>query len=127
MTDTAPVVQQRAGDELCRSRGDLLRQPGELALRPGTHIELPPAGLYLIGGCGQSAGIVARLTIHTTQDEHPGHGDDHGARPFGADPRVWLTNYDRVRALALPIRSPTGQEQRISPGRSVVQQRPPEP
>jgi hypothetical protein len=44
MADTARVVQQRAGDELRRSSGDLLRQPGELSLRPGTHIELPPAG-----------------------------------------------------------------------------------
>jgi len=44
VTDTVRVVQQRAGDELRRGRSDLLRQPGELALRPGTHIELPPAG-----------------------------------------------------------------------------------
>ena len=43
MTDTAWVVQQRAGDELRRSSGNLLRQPRELTLRPGTHIELPPA------------------------------------------------------------------------------------
>jgi hypothetical protein len=42
MADTARVVQQRAGDELRRSNGGLLRQPGELSLRPGTHIELPP-------------------------------------------------------------------------------------
>ena len=44
VTDTVRVVQQRAGDELHRGSGDPLRQPGELALRPGTHIELPPAG-----------------------------------------------------------------------------------
>ena len=35
VADTARVVQQRAGDELCRGRGDLLWQPGDLALRPG--------------------------------------------------------------------------------------------
>ena len=42
-SDTARVVQQRAGDELRRSRGDLLRKPSELTLRPGAHIELSPA------------------------------------------------------------------------------------
>ena len=40
MADTARVVQQGAGDELRRGSSDLLRQPGELALRPETHIEL---------------------------------------------------------------------------------------
>jgi hypothetical protein len=42
-SDTARVVQQWAGDELRRSSSDLLRKPSDLTLRPGTHIELPPA------------------------------------------------------------------------------------
>ena len=43
MADTVWVAQQRAGVELRRSRGDLLRQPAAQALGPGTHIELPPS------------------------------------------------------------------------------------
>ena len=62
MADTARVVQQGAGDELRRGSGDLLRQPGELALRPETHIELT-------GPLGRSRGAgVAEQTSETAPE-----------------------------------------------------------
>jgi hypothetical protein len=98
MADTARVIQQWAGDELRRSSGDLLRQPGELTLRPGTHIELPPA-----------AGLVTQRRRHGTGQRSGGGKRPHPGR--GHPPRTQIAlPRQRARphpAATTPLTRPT--------------------